>query len=147
MLQVALVPETGSLLTSNALAVEQRVICTPVSFGCSIVIEGSILGNLYKALVTVSVLLACIFLHAVWVKSPHAVLQPDLCFGCGAGKLYDPTTQLIAGLKPAHFLTLATPHMGCDGEGPAQVQFYASLPHVKQRLEQLVQRIQASAQS
>ncbi|KAL3162411.1 hypothetical protein ABBQ32_010082 [Trebouxia sp. C0010 RCD-2024] len=40
-----------------------------------------------------------------------------------AGKLYDPTTKLIAGLKPAHFLTLATPHMGCDGQGPAQVPF------------------------
>ena len=38
-----------------------------------------------------------------------------------AGKLYDPSTKLIAGLKPAHFLTLATPHMGCDGQGPAQV--------------------------
>ena len=41
--------------------------------------------------------------------------------GCRAGKLYDPASRLIAGLKPAHFVTLATPHMGCDGEGPAQV--------------------------
>lgn len=67
-------------------------------------------------------------------KAPPAVLRPDLRIGCDAGKLYDPTTRLIAGLKPAHFLTLATPHMGCDGEGPAQVQFYASLSHVKQHL-------------
>lgn len=78
-------------------------------------------------------------------KAPHAVLRPDLRIVCDAGKLYDPAARLIAGLKPAHFLTLATPHMGCDGEGPAQVQFYASLPHVKQRLEQLVQVLQASA--
>ena len=50
-------------------------------------------------------------LHTVWLRA------------CTAGKLYDPNTRLIAGLKPAHFLTLATPHMGCDGEGPAQVIF------------------------
>lgn len=42
---------------------------------------------------------------------------------CAAGKLYDPSTGLICGLKPAHFVTLATPHMGCDGAGPAQVTY------------------------
>ena len=53
---------------------------------------------------------------------------PALCMAvfiphslCSVGKLYDPSSRLICGLKPAHFLTLATPHMGCDGEGPAQV--------------------------
>jgi hypothetical protein len=38
------------------------------------------------------------------------------------GKLYDAETQLICGLRPAHFITLATPHLGCDAkESPAQV--------------------------
>ena len=37
------------------------------------------------------------------------------------GKLYDQDTHLVAGLKPAHFITLATPHLGCDGDGESQV--------------------------
>jgi hypothetical protein len=40
-----------------------------------------------------------------------------------AGALFDPRTRLVAGLEPCHFLTLATPHMGCDAEGVAQVPF------------------------
>ena len=38
-----------------------------------------------------------------------------------AGRLYQPDTGLIAGLKPMHFLTLASPHLGCDLEGESQV--------------------------
>jgi len=38
-----------------------------------------------------------------------------------AGKLYDPGTGLVLGLKPVHFITLATPHLGCDGGGVSQV--------------------------
>lgn len=38
------------------------------------------------------------------------------------GKLYDSQTRLMAGLKPAHFVSMAAPHLGCsDAEGPAQV--------------------------
>ena len=39
-----------------------------------------------------------------------------------AGQLYDPETELICGLRPAHFITLATPHLGCDADGPAQAR-------------------------
>ncbi|KAK9842249.1 hypothetical protein WJX81_002631 [Elliptochloris bilobata] len=42
------------------------------------------------------------------------------------GLLYDPNTELICGLRPAHFITLATPHLGCaEVEGPSQVPFMA----------------------
>ncbi|EFJ47651.1 hypothetical protein VOLCADRAFT_91609, partial [Volvox carteri f. nagariensis] len=34
--------------------------------------------------------------------------------------LYDRSTGRIAGLKPAHFISLATPHLGCDAGGLAQ---------------------------
>ncbi|CAG9460761.1 unnamed protein product [Pedinophyceae sp. YPF-701] len=33
-----------------------------------------------------------------------------------AGKLYDPQTGLIAGLKPMHYVSMATPHLGVAGE-------------------------------
>ncbi|GLI70839.1 hypothetical protein VaNZ11_015852, partial [Volvox africanus] len=39
------------------------------------------------------------------------------------GVLYNPSTGRIAGLQASHFITLATPHVGCDGEGLAQVPF------------------------
>jgi hypothetical protein len=39
------------------------------------------------------------------------------------GALFDPRSRKIAGLEPCHFLTLATPHFGCDAEGVAQVPF------------------------
>ena len=35
------------------------------------------------------------------------------------GKLYDPETELICGLRPTHFVTFATPHLGCDGDRSA----------------------------
>lgn len=39
-----------------------------------------------------------------------------------AGHLFDERTGLIAGLQPAHFITMATPHLGCEtGSSPAQV--------------------------
>ena len=37
------------------------------------------------------------------------------------GKLYDPSTQTILGLKPAHFVTMATPHVGCTADGVSEV--------------------------
>ena len=37
--------------------------------------------------------------------------------------LFNPEAQTIAGLAPAHFITMATPHLGCDGDGVAQVPF------------------------
>lgn len=40
---------------------------------------------------------------------------------CGsAGRLYDRHTGLVAGLEPAHFFAMATPHMGCGGYGIIQ---------------------------
>ncbi len=50
-----------------------------------------------------------------------AKMLPLMTWVAIAGKLYNPVTHLICGLIPAHFVTMATPHMGCDGEGPAQV--------------------------
>jgi hypothetical protein len=35
---------------------------------------------------------------------------------------YDPETKRIAGLEPCHFITMATPHLGCDDDGVAQVK-------------------------
>ena len=41
-----------------------------------------------------------------------------------AGHLFDPATGLVAGLRPAHFVTMATPHLGCEvAASPAQVEF------------------------
>lgn len=37
------------------------------------------------------------------------------------GKLYDESSRTILGLKPAHFVTMATPHLGVDGNGLTQV--------------------------
>ncbi|KAL0029171.1 hypothetical protein WJX79_000097 [Trebouxia sp. C0005] len=61
-----------------------------------------------------------------------------------AGKLYDPITHLICGLIPAHFITLATPHMGCDGEGPAQVPFIGwtgEVPVAGHSIQRLLQSV------
>jgi hypothetical protein len=38
------------------------------------------------------------------------------------GQLYNPASRTICGLQPAHFVTLATPHCGCDADGVAQVR-------------------------
>lgn len=44
-------------------------------------------------------------------------------------ELFEPTTGLMAGLVPSHFITLATPHVGCSVDaGPAQVPFLGWLP-------------------
>jgi pimeloyl-ACP methyl ester carboxylesterase len=41
-----------------------------------------------------------------------------------AGLLYDAGSGTVAGLRPAHFITMATPHLGCEtGPGPAQVGY------------------------
>jgi hypothetical protein len=37
-------------------------------------------------------------------------------------QLYNPQSCTVAGLKPSHFITLATPHLGCDAEGVAQAR-------------------------
>ena len=40
------------------------------------------------------------------------------------GELYDAGSGSVAGLRPAHYVSLATPHLGCEGAaGPAQVPF------------------------
>ncbi|GLC52657.1 hypothetical protein PLESTB_000654200 [Pleodorina starrii] len=44
------------------------------------------------------------------------------------GVLYNPSTGRVAGLRPSHFITLATPHMGCDADGLAQVPFIGWVP-------------------
>ncbi|GAB4821319.1 hypothetical protein N2152v2_008365 [Parachlorella kessleri] len=39
-----------------------------------------------------------------------------------AGRLYEPESGTMCGLRPCHYVSLATPHLGCDGElNPAQV--------------------------
>ncbi len=45
------------------------------------------------------------------------------------GVLFDPRAGTVAGLAPAHFVTIATPHLGCEGRpGPAQVRPGGSAP-------------------
>ncbi|KAI8469034.1 MAG: putative serine esterase-domain-containing protein [Monoraphidium minutum] len=39
------------------------------------------------------------------------------------GALFNPASGTIAGLQPAHFVTLATPHFGCDSDGVSAVPF------------------------
>ncbi len=39
----------------------------------------------------------------------------------GAGKLYSPEDDTIAGLKAAHFISMATPHLGVAGQGDYRV--------------------------
>lgn len=42
------------------------------------------------------------------------------------GELYDAETGTLAGLKPSHYVSLATPHCGCvAGPGEAQVPLFA----------------------
>lgn len=38
------------------------------------------------------------------------------------GALYNPVSGTVAGLTPCHFVSMATPHVGCEGEGLAQVR-------------------------
>lgn len=40
---------------------------------------------------------------------------------CAMGMSYNPTTGRVSGLMPRHFVSMATPHLGCDVDGPAQV--------------------------
>jgi hypothetical protein len=48
---------------------------------------------------------------------------------CAAGRLFDPESRTICGLKPCHFVSMATPHLGCDGElNPAQVSIGCRVP-------------------
>lgn len=40
-----------------------------------------------------------------------------------AGRLFDPGSGTVAGLRPCHFVAMATPHLGCDSQyTPAQVE-------------------------
>lgn len=39
-----------------------------------------------------------------------------------AGHLYEPRTGLMAGLRPVHFISMATPHLGCDAFGESQAR-------------------------
>jgi hypothetical protein len=38
------------------------------------------------------------------------------------GSLHNPATGTLAGLSPCHFISMATPHCGCDADGVAQVR-------------------------
>ena len=50
-------------------------------------------------------------------------LQGGLIARYAIGKLYDPQARRVAGLRPAHYVPIAAPHLGCDGlSGPAQVR-------------------------
>ena len=37
------------------------------------------------------------------------------------GALFNPDKGYVCGLRPCHFVTMATPHCGCDADGVAQV--------------------------
>lgn len=37
------------------------------------------------------------------------------------GALFNPGQGRVAGLEPCHFVSMATPHCGCDADGVAQV--------------------------
>jgi triacylglycerol esterase/lipase EstA (alpha/beta hydrolase family) len=37
------------------------------------------------------------------------------------GALFNPHKNLVCGLEPCHFVSMATPHCGCDADGVAQV--------------------------
>ena len=45
-----------------------------------------------------------------------------------AGRVFQPGSNgqapTIAGLAPCHFLSLATPHLGCAASGPAEVSLH-----------------------
>jgi hypothetical protein len=62
-------------------------------------------------------LLALCVMMAFHMSSPCAFLPPRYAIG----QLYNPASRTICGLQPAHFVTLATPHCGCDADGVAQV--------------------------
>lgn len=49
----------------------------------------------------------------------HGARSPACRYAIGL--LFNPQSSTIAGLVPGHFVTLATPHCGCDAEGVAQV--------------------------
>jgi triacylglycerol esterase/lipase EstA (alpha/beta hydrolase family) len=44
------------------------------------------------------------------------------------GVLYCPQSGAVAGLQPHHFVSMATPHCGCDAVGMAQVGEAACVP-------------------
>ena len=58
-------------------------------------------------------------LVALWISFSYLAV----CSGrpCAAGKLYSPENDTIAGLQPAHFVTMATPHLGVAGQGDYKV--------------------------
>ena len=54
-------------------------------------------------------------------------MQGGLIARYAIGKLYDPHARRVAGLRPAHYMSIAAPHLGCDGfSGPSQVRLVAS---------------------
>ena len=46
----------------------------------------------------------------------HAALPGGLISRYAAGRLYDPATGLVAGLRPRHYISIASPHLGCTAE-------------------------------
>mmetsp|Transcript_41998 Transcript_41998/g.105352 ORF Transcript_41998/g.105352 Transcript_41998/m.105352 type:complete len:540 (+) Transcript_41998:162-1781(+) len=40
------------------------------------------------------------------------------------GRLFDPASGLVRGLQPRHFITVASPHLGCDLDGGAQLPLF-----------------------
>jgi hypothetical protein len=40
------------------------------------------------------------------------------------GALFNPEQGTVAGLQPVHYISMATPHMGCDAGGVSQVGPY-----------------------
>ncbi|KIZ05254.1 hypothetical protein MNEG_2703 [Monoraphidium neglectum] len=60
------------------------------------------------------------------------------------GVLFNPSAGTIAGLQPTHFITLATPHFGCDTDGVSAVPFITwsgGLPLLGDQIRGLLQGI------
>ena len=55
----------------------------------------------------------------------------------------------MAGLQPAHFISMACPHLGCRGEGAAQIPFmgwFSAVPLIGRNMQQASAPSQAGAQ-
>jgi len=57
--------------------------------------------------------------HTPTLKQRH----PGLISRYALGVLYNPASGTVAGLRPVHFVSMATPHCGCDTDGVSAVPF------------------------
>ena len=86
----------------------------------------------------------CVFgwrpLSDILFQSRHGLRlwQGGLIARYAIGKLYDPRARRVAGLRPAHYISIAAPHLGCDGfSGPAQVGWHEPRARVRVKLRRV----------